>query len=439
MEYRAAIDYLYSLGHETLTMKLGLENISNLAERMGSPEQAYKIVHVAGTNGKGSFCAMLASILARASIRTGLFTSPHLIGIEERFRLDLEPISRKDFCRLMERVKKTVDSMLVAAELEARPTFFEHVTALGFEFFRERAAQLAILEVGLGGRFDSTNIITPVLSVITPVDYDHQQYLGNTLEEIAGEKAGILKPGVPALIAPQRAEAESVIEGVAERLGSKLYRLDTRNLSYRKGEDGYWNLDFTSDHHRYENLRVGLRGRHQAETAALAILAAERLVESGLSISPEQIREGIEAVDWPGRLELIRGRPTLLLDGAHNPGGIKTLREFLEEWLPEQIGQASRTLIFSTMRDKDIRTMAETIFPLFDRVILAERDDPRSIDPAVCRDKLPEFADRLLPANGAVAALAAAKELTPPDGLIVASGSLHLVGEIKVAMLNNKL
>jgi dihydrofolate synthase / folylpolyglutamate synthase len=434
MEYKAAIDYLYGLGHETLSMKLGLENITRLAEKMGRPDRNYKIVHVAGTNGKGSFCAMLASILAKASISSGLFTSPHLIKIEERFKFNLKSISKNDFCRLLERIKLTVDDMLENNEVDLRPTFFEHVTALGFDYFRECEAQIAVVEVGLGGRFDSTNIVTPILSVITPIDFDHQQYLGNTISEIAGEKAGILKRGVHALVAKQPPEAKDKIEQFARSVGSDLYWLEPDKIQCRKGEDGFWHLDLTSNHHRYKDVRVGLRGRHQVETAALAILAAEKLSESGFSINSEQIVRGIESVYWPGRLEVVDHKPLILLDGAHNPAGIATLRAFLDEWLEEKSDCYPRTLIFSTMRDKDIFEMARIIFPLFDSVILVERDDPRAIDLQEWKERFNEIADKVTPARGASAALSTARAVTPPQGLIVVSGSLHIIGEIKTAL-----
>jgi dihydrofolate synthase / folylpolyglutamate synthase len=437
MNYHEAIDYVYKLGHETLTMKPGLANIMRLTERLGHPEQAYKIIHVAGTNGKGSFCAMLATILERACIPGGLFTSPHLIDIEERFRFNLEPIKRNDFSRLIERIKRAVDQLLDEKKLEARPTFFEHITALGFEYFRDCAAQISIIEVGLGGRLDSTNIVDPLISIITPIDYDHQQYLGNSLTEIAIEKAGILRAGVPALIAPQTEEARRAIEQKGAEIGVPLIQLDRDRIQCIRSEDGFWHFDFEGDQKRYEDIKIGLRGRHQVETAALVILASEYLISRGIDINSDNIRRGISEVCWPGRLELIYGAPELLLDGAHNPGGVAVLRSFLDEWIGEKSSRyLASTLIFSTMRDKDLIEMAEKLFPIFDDIILVERDDPRAIDPRAWQDRLSKFGKRIIVVKGIDKALDTANSLTDPKGLIVATGSLHLIGEIKSKLVS---
>jgi dihydrofolate synthase / folylpolyglutamate synthase len=432
MEYNESISYLYSLGHETLTMKLGLENITRLAEYLGHPETKYPTVHVAGTNGKGSFCAMLASILSKAGIQSGLFISPHLINIEERFRFNLEPINRSEFCSLTEKIKTTVDRMIADKVIEYRPTFFEHVTAMAFEYFRLRNASLSIIEVGLGGRYDSTNIIKPVLSVITMIDLDHQKYLGNTISEIANEKAGILKTGIPALIAPQQHDAAKKIEAVAKQTDTPLTFLDSDRLKYHKRDDGFWSFDLISDRSTYTDIFVGLRGRHQVITAALSILASEYLIQAGFKISIEDILNGISGVDWPGRLELIEDRPLILLDGAHNPAGVSILSNFLAEWLIERkLTDKDRTLIFSVMRDKDIEAMAQPLFQFFDNLILVKRDDPRSFDFNDWQNRFKDSSKSIFLVKGAEAALNKALSITQKDGLIVVTGSLHLIGDIK--------
>ncbi|MEW6732182.1 MAG: folylpolyglutamate synthase/dihydrofolate synthase family protein [Acidobacteriota bacterium] len=412
-------------------MKFGLENITQLVECLGHPQQTYQTVHVAGTNGKGSFSAMLATILAQAAIPVGLYTSPHLIKIEERFRFNLTPIQPDHFCQLMERVKSSIDRLLAEGSLTARPTFFEHVTALGFEYFRESRAKLAVIEVGLGGRLDATNIVTPALSVITKIDYDHQQYLGETLTAIASEKAGILKPGVPAFIAPQVPAAAQAIAETAAQVGTPLHWLDPAQLRYREPIDGHWRFDLLSKQQHYQNISVGLRGRHQVETAALAILAAEYLATVGFPIGPEQIRRGIATVQWPGRLELVPTTPPLLLDGAHNPGGTTVLRRFLDEWLPTQPSRQPLILIFSAMRDKDLLAMAEILFGLFDKVILVERDDPRAADFRSLQGQLASLTSNFSQVPGVAAAWAEACAATASTGLIVATGSLHLIGDLK--------
>ncbi len=433
MDYHTCLDYLYGLGHETLTMKLGLATITQLMEEIGDVHQTYPIVHVAGTNGKGSFCAMLATVLVQAGIKTGLFTSPHLVKIEERVQVDLTPISQTSFCDLMAELKSTIEQLLVNGRLMVRPTFFEHVTALALNYFHKASISIAILEVGLGGRLDSTNIVEPLLSVITPIDFDHQQYLGNTLAAIANEKAGIIKPSTPLLVSVQLPEAREVISKRAKDLSAPLQELNLATLHCHYCEDGYYSFDLLTPYHHYQNVRVGLRGRHQVETAALVVMAAEYLSTLGFSIKPQEIIEGIAQTKWPGRLELLATKPAILLDGGHNVAGIKTLVLFLAEWLSNtKTPFTRRTLIFSAMQDKDIRSMAEILFPLFDEVILVLRDDVRAANFA--QHNFSSFAKRINTVEGESAALAAAEAITPQDGLIVATGSLHLVGALKKIM-----
>lgn len=427
MDYKLALDYLYNLGHETLAMKLGLENISSLVKEMNCPDQAYSIVHVAGTNGKGSFCSTLASILTQALIPTGLFTSPHLLDITERIQYNLQPITKNEFAAITLEIKNTIDGLLQNNNLIARPTFFEHITAIGLEYFRKCNARLVVLEVGLGGRLDSTNIVSPILSVITSIDFDHQQYLGNTLAKIAREKAGILKPGVPAIIAPQQAEAAEVISKVASKIGAPLIWLDNKQITSTIDSDGFWQFDFQSVNH-YKNLRLGLRGYHQVATAALAILAIEELNKLGFNISLENINSGLKKTCWPGRLELIHNNPDLLFDGAHNPHGIKALVEFLNQCLKDY---KKRVLVFSTMQDKDLFAMAKDLFPLFDSIVLVQRSDPRAMNFQEINNELLTITKNFTIAQDIEKALTIANSQANDQGLIVISGSLYLIGEAK--------
>lgn len=436
MDYQLALDYLYNLGHETLAMKLGLENISSLLKEMQQPHQAYSIIHVAGTNGKGSFCATLASILAQTLIPTGLFISPHLIDITERFQYNLQPITQETFAKLTEYVKITIDNALENHKLAARPTFFEHVTAIGLEYFRKCNARLAILEVGLGGRLDSTNVVSPILSVITSIDFDHQEYLGNTLAAIAREKAGILKPGVPAIIAPQQQEAAEVISKVASQVGAPLIWLDTKKISVTGNKEGFWEFDFQASKH-YQKLLPGLRGYHQVATSALSILAVEELNKLGFNISLENITEGLKKTCWPGRLELIKNNPDLLFDGAHNPHGIKSLVEFLIHYTKEK-EYKKKVLVFSTMRDKDFLSMAKDLFPLFDSVILVQRSDPRAMNFHEANNELLMLAKECAIAQNTETALELAYSQAKVQGLVVVSGSLHLIGEAKRYLKNKQ-
>lgn len=438
MDYQLALDYLYSLGHETLAMKLGLDSIDILSKGLGQPQQTYSTIHIAGTNAKGSFCASLASILAEAKIDTGLFTSPHLLDITERFQYNLKPISKMEFSRLLEKIKSQVDQLLTEKKLLARPTFFEHITAIGFEYFRQCEAKLAIMEVGLGGRLDSTNIVSPMLSVITSIDYDHQQYLGNTLAEIAREKAGILKPNVPALIAPQAEEAAKVIKEVAEKVHAPLIWLDPSQINANAIKDGYWEFDFSTEKESYKALKTGLRAYHQVITSALVVKAVEILNQQGFSISKQNIREGLERAVWPGRLELIKLEEfDLLFDGAHNPQGTKALADFLVSWLKEN-KYSQKILIFSVMKDKDLTKMANLLFPLFDLVILLNQQDLRATDFRQTDKKILNLAKQYFIVESVDEALKLAKIQAVKESLVVASGSLHLVGSVKQHLKNNQ-
>lgn len=437
MDFQESVRYLYSLGNEMLAMKLGLESVRALAESLGRPQERFPAVHIAGTNGKGSTSAMVEAIALAAGLRVGLYTSPHLGSITERVRVNGEEISEAKFAGLATRVWEAGDRLVAEGRLPAVPTFFEQVTMIAYLYFAEGAVELAVLEVGLGGRLDATNVCRPVLTAITPVDYDHQQYLGDTLAAIAGEKAGILKPGVPVVVAPQAPEAMAIIADRSRETGAPLIAVEAR---LRDAE-----VAPVNDHHdlwqagihrlRYEgcDVRINLRGRHQVVNAMTAILLAEGLRDGGYSISREAIVEGLERVAWPGRLEMVSmgaSAPPLLLDGAHNPAGAAVLRDFLRE----DCSRAPLTLIFGAMADKSIEEMAAMLFPLAHRVILTRVDNPRAVDPRTIAARAAASNPNLLQTENVKAALEEAVRITPANGLICACGSLYLVGEIKRIM-----
>jgi dihydrofolate synthase/folylpolyglutamate synthase len=438
MEYRGAIDYLDGLGHETLAMKLGLDSIRRLAHAGGDPQLKFPAVHIAGTNGKGSTSAMVAAIATEAGLRAGLYTSPHLVEISERIRVDGRAIAAADFARLATAVRETGERLVAAGELPAPPTFFEQVTAIGYLYFAEQEVDLAVLEVGLGGRLDATNICAPLVTAITPVGADHQQYLGETLGEIAGEKAGIIKPGIPVISAPQPPEADQVIRARAASLDAPLTTMDSISemiVEPEAGERlGFYRLRCRTATSSYD-VRPNLRGRHQATNAAVAILIAESLAAQGLNVSHRAILDGIQYVSWPGRLEMIEGRhgKPLLLDGAHNPDGARKLRAFLDEHHAHQ----PITLIFGAMSDKALNEMAEILFPIASTIIATAIPNPRALAP----ERIAELAEgenrRALIARDIPAALELASAETPPDGLSCACGSLYLIGEIKSLMGNS--
>ncbi|MCI0485189.1 MAG: bifunctional folylpolyglutamate synthase/dihydrofolate synthase [Blastocatellia bacterium] len=427
MDYSQSLNYLYSLGHEVLAAKLGLESIVLLLEELGRPELAFRSVLVAGTNGKGSVAAMIEAIAREAGHRTALYTSPHLVRIEERICVDGLEISSSDFSRLATEVRRASDALVAEGRLAAPPTFFEQVTAIALSHFRESRVELAILEVGLGGRLDATNAVDPIVSVVTSIDYDHQNILGETITEIAAEKAAIIKPGARAVIGRQRFEAatEVLMRRCLEVNVLPVFANEPVNTG--AGEGGRIAFDYESTLTNYSHILPGIRGRHQVENAAAAIEAAEILSGLGLAIPRRAIIKGLREVRWPGRLELIdEDRPALLLDGAHNIGGAKSLRAYIEEFWHGHL-----TLVFGAMGDKDIEAMAAELFPAATTIVLTRPRDPRSANNARQGAAALGSSRNVIFTETVPQALSWARSITPPDGLICVAGSLHLVGEVK--------
>lgn len=440
MNYEESLRYLYSLGHEVLAAKYGLENITVLLEKLGNPERSFKSVIVAGTNGKGSVAAMIDSIARAAGHRCALFTSPHLVRIEERVQVDGEDIGESDFARLASRVREVSEELVVIGRLDAAPTFFEQIAAIALCDFQESGAALAVLEVGLGGRLDATNAVDRVLSVITSIDLDHQNILGNTIEEIAGEKAAIIVPDARAVIGRQAHQA--AVEVLMRRClaTSVLPVFANAPAQIEAAERGRLIMDYESSHTFYSRIGIGLLGRHQADNAAAAIEAAEVLNESGFGVTRENIIDGLRDVRWPGRLEMIEDHPSVLLDGAHNPAGARALRAYLDEFWSGAI-----TLVFGAMGDKDVDRMASELFDAARTVVLTRVRDSRAAGNARLGEAALNRARNVIFTETVKQALSWARSVTPRDGLVCVAGSLHLVGEVKrlmeeedsqIAMLN---
>jgi dihydrofolate synthase/folylpolyglutamate synthase len=436
MQFDEALRYLLSLGHETLSIKLGLRNTELLLDALGNPQTHYPSVQIAGTNGKGSTAVVLDSICRAAKIKTGLFTSPHLVTITERIKIAGREISQSDFARLATAVRDAARTLLDENMIEALPTFFEHVTAIALLAFREAKVDLAILETGLGGRLDSTTVARAETVAITPIALDHQEYLGQTLSEIAVEKAAIIRPGVTAVVAPQPREALDVIIRHCKNCGVKPSVNECTAHSVGVTPDGRARVSFETSQARYEEVLLGLRGRHQVTNVSVAIRLAESLREPGFNISGEAISRGIETANHPGRLELREGRPVMLLDGAHNPSGARALRAYLDEFINGPI-----TLIFGAMRDKNLEAMAKILFPVANCLILTQPDNPR----AATIDMLESVASSMvLPEaitlrRSCADALQAAYQQTPADGVICVTGSLYLIGEMQSALAGDRL
>ena len=465
MSYVAAVDHLHGLGQELASpvprRKFDLAAMRVLAAALGDPQKRFPAVLIAGTNGKGSTAATLASICAAAGLRTALYTSPHLSRVTERIRtaepaetideaegaFALREIPEEEFARLYFLVDETAQRLVATGELPHAPSFFESLTALAFLYFAERKVQVAILEVGLGGRLDATNIVDPMISVITDLALDHQEYLGETIAEIAREKAGILRPHGTLVTLPQHVEANQSI-GVAA-LALDVHVIDAakflpgRSLAHGLAEQAATaplrpnTYEILLDGERLQ-VHSPLAGEHQRRNIALAIAATARLRNNkGYNITNAAIEAGIADTLWPGRLEYLP--PDLLLDVAHNPAGAWALRAAITT-LPEE---RPRTLIFSCLRDKDLTEMARILFPLFDanagrprdHIIFTLIDNPRA---ASIEDLLKSARVLEIPAHTAAnstEALTLARSLTPAGGLIVATGSIYLVGAVREAVL----
>lgn len=417
MNYPDSVRFLYALGNEVKTAKLGLERIGALLEALGNPQQACRIVHVAGTNGKGSTCAMIESGLRAAGYRTGLFTSPHLVEPTERIQVAGNPVSAGGFASAFDQVHACAEMLLRRERIDLHPTYFESVTAMALLLFRECGVEFAVFEVGLGGRLDATNVVTPELCVITPVDFDHEAYLGKSLESIAGEKAGILKLGVPAVFARQRAEAAGVLDARAAALGVTVTHSSEVAISSvvlgERGSDFMWGEVPVS---------CPLPGEHQVENARTAIAALQCL-----GAAPEAIRRGILQTAWPGRLERVAVNPEIVLDGAHNPAGARALAKYLDRFYePRRVW-----LIYGAMRDKSVEEMTGILFPRAGHVIVTAPAQSRALRPEAIR----EMADHndIQVAPDIQAALALAQAASSEDAIFV-SGSLFLVGEARALL-----
>ncbi|HTG43362.1 MAG TPA: folylpolyglutamate synthase/dihydrofolate synthase family protein [Verrucomicrobiae bacterium] len=403
MNYTEAIQFLYKL--RLFGTKLGLENSFALAELCGAPHRSLRFIHVAGTNGKGSVCALLENIYRRSGLRTGLFTSPHLVSFTERMQVDRRCIGEEDVTRLVGALSERLGGADVE-QWELRPTFFEFVTVMALLYFVEQRCDLVIWETGLGGRLDSTNIVTPLASVITNIDRDHEQWLGHTLREIATEKAGIIKPGLPIITATESGEALAVIAETAQNLSSPLTVV--KLCDYEK---------------RISSYTLSLLGEHQRTNAALALATVEALGGT-LTVYEQAIASGMATTFWPGRLQqLAVGDSHLLLDGAHNPAGAKSLTQALSSYFPGR----EVTLVLGLFKDKAWQEMCEILVPRAARVFLVPLQSERSADQAdvqdYCARRWPEV--KIVAASSAGAAIAEA--LVFP--FVVIAGSLHLIGE----------
>ncbi len=415
-------------------MKLGLRSTELLLESLGNPQESYESVQIAGTNGKGSTAVMLDSICRAAGIRTGLYTSPHLVSLTERIKIDGNEINQASFAKIASEVRVAAENLVASGILEAPPTFFEQVTAIALLAFQEAGVRLTILETGLGGRLDSTTAVRAKTLAITPISIDHQEYLGKTLAEIAAEKAAIIRPQSTVVVAPQAEEARRVILEFC-RVNDVVPVWSTENISELDSPHGY---TFRTEKETYEHVRPGLRGAHQLQNAATAIALAEQLALQGFAIGHNEIVAGLQRVRHPGRLEVFEystdavGRVSVLLDGAHNPAGALALRAYLDG--PQDLKDIPVTIVFGAMADKQLDKMAAILFPVAARLILTQPANPRAAKveqlAQLAENYAPGVSPELIPTSETAMrrALFAAEE---SSGLVCVTGSLYLVGEVR--------
>jgi dihydrofolate synthase/folylpolyglutamate synthase len=451
LNYEEALDYLNSfIDYSALRAdkyspaSFNLSRMVDFLAALGNPQARYPVLHVAGTKGKGSVAAMCASALQATGYRTGFYTSPHLLDFRERAQIDGSYIAR-------EALAKIVSEMQPLVRQHPGISHFELTTALAFQHFGRENVDVAVVEVGLGGRLDATNVVRPAVSVITSLSYDHMNLLGRTLAEIAAEKGGIIKPGIPVVIAPQKPEAAAVLERIAAERGTPLvhvgvnwlfrpeaHSLDGQSFEVWSAEEQRQINALHAEGHqaawRPTRLEIPLLGRHQVENAAVAYAALQTLREQGLPITPQAIEAGLRSVRWPGRFEIMRREPYLVLDGAHNADSAAKLAAALRDYFPGQ----PVTLIFGASSDKDVDGMLrELLRPEVGvrRVILAQAVHPRAQDPEELADRLQGSGVNMEVRTSVAEAVAHGLETAAPNEVVLACGSLFVVAEARTAAL----
>jgi dihydrofolate synthase/folylpolyglutamate synthase len=421
MKFADTLRFLYSLGHELKVVKWELARMETLLAAIGNPHAQGRFIHVAGTNGKGSTCAMMEAALRAGGLRTGLYTSPHLVDPRERIQIEGHIISEQAWCSAFEAVHRAAENLLARDAIDTHPSFFETMTAMAFVAFARAKVEVVVLETGLGGRLDATNLVDPEISVITPIDFDHEAFLGAGIESIAAEKAGIIKAGRPAVFAVQNATAFSILERRALELDapvtmSSAWRVDDLRLEK-------FGSRFTLFADEEIEIECPLAGAHQVENARTAVAALNIF-----GVSPAVISEGIAKTIWPGRLERIATHPDIILDGAHNPAGARALAAHLKAFFADEPVR----IIYGAMRDKAVEEVTNALFPLAAEVILTAPDQPRALNPK----SLAEITDH--PNLGVTPTLSTALHIARENPMTTfVTGSLFLVGEARAVLKPN--
>ncbi len=425
--YHEAVQRLLWLGHEGRSLKWDLNNIRAVLERLGRPEQRLRTIHIAGTNGKGSVAAMIAAILRCAGYRAGLYTSPHLVRMNERIQVDATAIADADFAAAFDALDGAVEGLLAENALPNYPSYFECLTAMALWHFARAGVEVAVLEVGLGGRLDATNVVTPEISVITSIDFDHERYLGHSIEQIASEKAGIIKPGVPVINAAAHSVARAVVARRTAEIGAPLVDVESayRGEIVRHHDFGRYQFVVRTSDGLSLPLAPRLRGAFQVENALVAVATARTLAARGWKLSEEAIATGIARAEWRGRLELLRHEPLVFFDGAHNPAGARQVLRFWQEHVPGR----HIHLVYGTLRDKAVEEVAEQLFPAAASIVVTQPSTPRAASAELIARLARLQQSRVVVEPDPCRALALALAQAAAEDVVFVTGSLFLVGD----------
>jgi len=423
--YQETIEYLFGLQKHGI--KLGLSNSIRLLELMGAPHRAFRSVHIAGTNGKGSTAAFIATVLQAAGYRVGLYTSPHLVSFTERMRINGVQIGTAKVVELAQRLRECA-SRPVSGEGTAIPTFFEVTTAIAFTWFAEEQVDLAVVEAGMGGRLDATNVLTPLLSIITNIDLEHTEFLGTTLELIAAEKAGIIKQGVPVVTGVVQPGVVEVLERKAAAKQAPLYRLGKDFAPENVLAGRTQTFDYRGRRSSCPALEIAMIGRHQVDNACLAMAALEVLQEAGVAVDAAAMRRGLAYTRWEGRLERVAQRPDIFLDGAHNPASAKKLAAAIRDMKP---AYQRLVLVIGILGDKDHAGILSPLVPLADRVIVTKPDYSRAMTVEALAAGVRQRHGSVETADTVAEAIALARQRSEPEDLILITGSLYVVGDAR--------
>ncbi len=417
MTYKQALNYLYGL--QKYGVKFGLSKTSNIMKKMGNPHKGQKYIHIAGTNGKGSVSAMVESVLMKSGLKVGFYSSPHLVRFTERFRINRKEISRKKVIELTEEIKSIINPI-------EPPTYFEATTAMALAYFARENTDIAIMEVGMGGRLDATNIIRPLVSAITNISLEHQAFLGNTLIEIAGEKAGIIKKGVNTITAATQPKVSEHFKAVCDDRKAPFFQVG-KDVRYRNSENGF---NYYGLKRKISNINLALRGEFQHRNTTLAIGILELLEKKGYKLKEQDIKSGVEETTWPGRIQVLSEKPLIVVDGAHNPGAARVLVEAVKK----DFSYKKLILVLGVMKDKDIGSIVKEIAGMADRVICSSPEYFRSASPEELYSIVSKYNGKTETIQSLPGAIKKAKKIAKPDDMILITGSLFTVGEALTAI-----